>query len=92
MSTTALALGKDAQGNDIVVTNGRTYRVHNAVAQSGAFVYALGHRVYGTSRRVYNSLTGRYESVDFTPIGKWAFILNTVEVETVSEAPAVATA
>lgn len=90
MSTTQLTLGKDAQGNDIVITNGRTYRVHNADNRKGAYVYALGHRVYGTVRRAYNASLGRNESISFSPIGKWAFILNTVEVETVETVEASA--
>lgn len=71
-----LALGKNDQGNDIVVANGHTYRVHNANARKGAYVYALGHRVYGSVWRRRPSQFGRHEPISFEPIGKWAFVLN----------------
>jgi hypothetical protein len=86
-----LALGKDDRGHDIVVTNGHTYRVHGASHRKGAYVYALGHRVYGSCRRSYNAQLGRHESISFEPIGKWAFILNAV-VNVTTEQTAAATA
>jgi hypothetical protein len=54
--------------------NGKSYRFHGGYAKG--FVYAYGHRVYGTATGAnYDVATGRFVRA-FQPHGKWAFILD----------------
>lgn len=60
----------------VTAPNGRQYRFHPGVAQHRGFIYALGHRVYGTaSEGAWNANTHRYERA-FEPEGKWKFVVS----------------
>jgi hypothetical protein len=69
-----------AESPTVLVTapNGKRYRFHEGTKALTGYVYALGHRVYGTvDGGAYNTDTGKFE-VAFTPTGKWAFIVAAV--------------
>jgi hypothetical protein len=60
-----------AYNTKVLAPNGQTYRFHGSSGRRG-YVYALGHRVYGTRTQLLN--VGVVPS--FKPRGKWAFILD----------------
>jgi len=62
-------------GIPALAPNGRRYRLHRTTSPSRGYVYAFGHRVYGTVKLADTGLV-----YDFSPIGKWAFILAATNV------------
>ncbi len=58
-----------AHNTTVLAPNGQTYTFHSSSRFRG-YVYALGHRVYGTRSALVDGVTPT-----FTPRGKWAFIL-----------------
>lgn len=53
--------------------NGAVYRFHRT-RSGGGYVYALGHRVYGTLGQ-QSAFHGTGYITPFIPRGKWAFIV-----------------
>ena len=68
-----------AYNTTVLAPNGKRYTFHGSYGFRG-YVYALGHRVYGTRSHIAN--VG--PTPTFTPRGKWAFIVAAKVARTVS--------
>lgn len=58
--------------------NGRTYTAHHTASRT-AYIYVLGHRVYGIIRSARH-INGGY-CLPFDAHGKWAFLVAAVAID-----------